>query len=265
MKKEHILVKMVPILVLACAVAGCTQQVVQPPGRVTSVSFTPKGTGDSGTWVAADSRVLRFRSTRFLDRLGLAWRTSSAASGREPARFALLSPQRALELNQQGKGRFEYAPTEDAAAYLLTRAGSTILYSQPQFTIRNDEGSLDIIELSGEADPDAAALDVQVTASEIPAPARGANPLDRWKWTGSARIPIEAGRCALIEIPSDPQRRAGARSRLMVLLVPGSFAWRNRTIRDDLPWGKVRLTTIQGRELTVKWMPTWLTEMMNDE
>ena len=267
MKTKRIHIKTMLILALSAAAAGCAQRVERLPDRVTSVSFTPKGaasqSADSGTWVTADTRILCFRSTSFLEKLGLAWETSQVTSGRQPARFALLSPERALELNRQGKGRFQYAPTEDGAAYLLTKAGSVILYSRPQFSIRTDDGRMNLIELSAEAAPDAGSLDVTITASEIPAPPARSD--SARKWTGHARIPVEAGRCALIQIPSNQQGRAAAPSKLMVLIVPGSFAWKDGTIRDLLPWGKARITVIEGRELTVKWMPTWLAGMMNDE
>jgi len=266
-KTEFTQIRIMLILALAATLTGCAQRVEQLPDRVTAVSFTPKGpgdrSGDPGTWVTADSRVLCFRSTGFLDKLGLAWQTSQTSSAAHLARFALLSPERTLELNQRGKGRFQYAPTEDGAAYLLTKAGSPILYSRPQFAIRTDDGRTNFVELSAEAAPDGGSLDVVITASETAAPPARAD--SGRKWTGSARIPVEAGRCALIQIPSDLQGRAAAPSRLMVLLVPGSFAWKDRTIRDQLPWGKARVTIVEGRELTVKWMPTWLTEVMNDE
>ena len=250
----------------ALALAGCTQQITLPVDRITSVVFTPEGTGASAPWVTADCRLLRVKNAGFLDRLGLAWQVAAVPGGQAQARFAMLTPEQVLKLNREGKGRFEYMPVEDGAAFLLTKAGSAILYSKPQFAARTPETFIDV-EVSAVAARDASALDLFVSASEIDVKVATMStvPSARKPWVGAARIPIAAARCALIQIPTVDQNSAGTRTRLMLLVVPGSFTWKDQRLTNELPWGKFRQTAIEGRSLAAKWAPSWMLRPENSQ
>ena len=256
---------------LALVLAGCTQQVKQQTERVTSVMFTPEGIGVSAPWVAADCRLLRVKNADFLDHLGLPWQVTPRENAAKPdaaaqARFAVLTPEQMLKVNREGSRRFEYMPVEDGAAFMLTKAGSTILYSKPQFATRTKETFIDV-EVSAVAPKDASALDISISASEIDAKvaALARTPVPRKPWVGSARIPVAAGKCALVQIPTVEQNPAGTRTRMMLLIVPSSFAWRDQRITDELPWGKFRVTSVNGRSLSIKWMPARLLQMDSEQ
>lgn len=237
---------------------------IQPTDRVLSVVFTPEGLSTAGRWVTVDSRLVRFSNASFLNGLGLRWQETPAPEGQKSARFAVLSAQQVVALHDKGKGSFEYLQVEDTAAFLLIKAGTTVPNFHPLLLARSRAGVLTDVEVQGIAPQDATALDLTITARELSANPRVSKVRSQQSkaWVGAAKVPIKAGTFALVDV-SAAFGPATPKTRTMLLLAPGAFEWKDGRMSHALPWGKTRLTAIEGRTVAVKWPSSQLLPVIN--
>ena len=235
------------------ATAGCvgTRPVIEPSNRIFSLGFDiPQGVAKSGLWLAADCRVLLFSNTDFLDDIGIQWQSAPAVEQVVAAKFALLTPEQSSQLHERGKGKVVYMSVNDSSAFILKRAGVWAAGTTPRLYLRTGDNNVLDVEVTATPVPNAGHIDLVVAASE-------GNPEDspaRRKWVGSARVPV-MGRCILVDIPTAGDHPAGTLSRVMVLVAPELFVWRDGVQTTVLPWGRMRIISIKDRRISTAWMP----------
>ena len=235
------------------AAAGCvaTRPVVEPSNRIFSLGFDiPQGVATSGLWLAADCRVLRFSNTDFLDDIGIQWQSSPAGEQVVAAKFALLTLEQLSQLRERGKGKVVYMSINDSSAFILKRAGSWAAGSSPWLYLRTGDNNVLDVEITATPVPKASHIDLVVAASE----GNPENGRAHRKWVGSARVPV-MGRYILVDIPTAREHPAGTLSRVMVLVAPELFVWREGVQVTVLPWGRMRIISIKGRRISTAWMP----------
>jgi len=208
-----------------------------------------EGTSTEGVWVAGDARLLGVTNEKFIGKLPVKWRSAPVREGDEPARFALLSAEQLKAFETKGRKSFSYLQAEDTVALLLTGENSWVAYFKPQLSSTGNGTFIDV-GLTAGIDSEGNALCVQVNASE-------AEPQNRAPsaWSGSAWVPLQRDCYLLIDIPTTKEHASGTRTKLMVMMAFRTFSWRDGRHADTLPWGKARFIVIEGRTITVRWLP----------
>lgn len=225
------------------------EQEILPDTRPISLAYKPsKGIPVAGVWVAADCRALHFSSTDFIDELAIEWQVAPSDDTLAVARFALLSGLEVDQLSKKGRGSFKYMQANDRLTFVLMRAASPVAYSSPRFYYRTDEERLLDFEITPRAARDGRSIHLTIAVSESEPQSKTVPE----KWIGSLRMPI-VGSYVLVDIPTARDHPAGTQSRVMLMFAPESFKWQNGRRVTLLPWGRVRITTIQDRTINLTW------------
>jgi len=242
-----------PIALLLPLLAGCaTVPAKMPSGTVFSVSRTiPEGIDTSGSWIAADVRVLNFSKISCLKGLDLQWQTQPAAQDRQPMRIAALTSTQADALGAKCPGSFVYEENIDGAGLLLLKAGSAFCYESPSFYLRGSGDRRYEIAVDARSGS-ATSLQAEVTVSEFAAQDGKVRALGSWK--GSALMPV-TGRAVLLDLPVPPQETGSFLNRLKLMIVPDPLVWKEGRVIKALPWGRRRMTEIRDRSIGVTWLP----------